>query len=136
MYFAQKAPVLTMVPATTEKMVVILKKLCYTFIKRRAKAMNRIKQLRKARGLRQADVARETCIDQKTLSNYETGRTNPDSYAIVQLANFFDVTADYLLGLSDYNLNNVDALLVEIKETQAKLQTIEKILEAEKNQDK
>lgn len=98
--------------------------------------MNRIKQLRKARGLRQADVARETCIDQKTLSNYETGRTNPDSYAIVQMADFFGVTADYLLGLSDYNLKDVDALLTEVKETQAKLQTIEKILVAEKKLDK
>ncbi len=98
--------------------------------------MNRIKQLRKARGLRQADVARETCIDQKTLSNYETGRTNPDSYAIVQMADFFGVTADYLLGLSDYNLKDVDALLTEVRETQAKLQTIEKILVAEKKLDK
>ena len=98
--------------------------------------MNRIKQLRKARGLRQADVARETCIDQKTLSNYETGRTNPDSYAIVQMADFFGVTADYLLGLSDYNLKEVDALLTEVRETQAKLQTIEKILVAEKKLDK
>lgn len=97
---------------------------------------NRIKQLRKARGLRQADVARETCIDQKTLSNYETGRTNPDSYAIVQMADFFGVTADYLLGLSDYNLKDVDALLTEVKETQAKLQMIEKILIAEKKLDK
>lgn len=98
--------------------------------------MNRIKQLRKARGLRQADVARETCIDQKTLSNYETGRTNPDSYAIVQMADFFGVTADYLLGLSDYNLKDVDTLLAEVRETQAKLQTIEKILIAEKKLDK
>ena len=98
--------------------------------------MNRIKQLRKARGLRQADVARETCIDQKTLSNYETGRTNPDSYAIVQMADFFGVTADYLLGLSDYNLKDIDALLAEVRETQAKLQTIEKILIAEKKLDK
>ena len=120
-----------------EKSVVISTRICYNENKqRRGEMMNRIKQLRKARGLRQADVARETCIDQKTLSNYETGRTNPDSYAIVQMADFFGVTADYLLGLSDYNLKDVDALLTEVKETQAKLQMIEKILVAEKNRDK
>lgn len=120
-----------------EKSVVISTRICYNENKqRRGEMMNRIKQLRKARGLRQADVARETCIDQKTLSNYETGRTNPDSYAIVQMADFFGVTADYLLGLSDYNLKDIDALLAEVKETQAKLQTIEKILVAEKNRDK
>lgn len=120
-----------------EKSVVISTRICYNENKqRRGEMMNRIKQLRKARGLRQADVARETCIDQKTLSNYETGRTNPDSYAIVQMADFFGVTADYLLGLSDYNLKDIDALLAEVKETQAKLQMIEKILVAEKNRDK
>ncbi|MBR2590311.1 MAG: helix-turn-helix transcriptional regulator [Clostridia bacterium] len=95
--------------------------------------MNRIKQLRKAQGLRQADVARETCIDQKTLSNYEIGRTNPDSYAIVQLAEFFGVTTDYLLGLSDYNLKNTEDMIAQIEETEQKLAAIKKILQSENN---
>lgn len=51
--------------------------------------MNRIKSLRDDRDLRQIDVANATGIDQKTLSNYETGKTNPDSFAIIQLARFF-----------------------------------------------
>ena len=37
--------------------------------------MNRIRDLREDRDLRQIDVARATGIDQKTLSNYETGKT-------------------------------------------------------------
>lgn len=93
--------------------------------------MNRIKQLRKAKGLRQADVARETCIDQKTLSNYEIGRTNPDSYAIVQLAEFFGVTTDYLLGLSDYNLKNTEDMIAQIEEAEQKLAAIKQILQSE-----
>ena len=40
--------------------------------------MNRIRELREHKGLRQIDVAEATGIDQKTLSNYETGKTNPD----------------------------------------------------------
>ncbi|MBQ6381555.1 MAG: helix-turn-helix domain-containing protein [Clostridia bacterium] len=95
--------------------------------------MNRIKQLRKARGLRQADVARETCIDQKTLSNYEIGRTNPDAYAVVQLADFFGVTADYLLGLTEYNLKDTQALLAQIEQMEAQLAAIKKILLSESN---
>ena len=95
--------------------------------------MNRIKQLRKAKGLRQADVARETCIDQKTLSNYEIGRTNPDSYAIVQLAEFFGVTADYLLGLSDYNFKNTASMIAQIEEAEQKLAAIKQILQSENN---
>ena len=58
---------------------------------------NRLRELRESRHLRQSDVARETGIDQRTLSNYETGRTNPDSYALVQLADYFGVSIDYLL---------------------------------------
>lgn len=60
--------------------------------------MNRIRDLREDLDLRQIDVARATGIDQKTLSNYETGKTNPDSDAILRLADFFRVSADYLLG--------------------------------------
>ena len=53
--------------------------------------MNRIKSLREDRDLRQSDVAAATGIDQRTLSNYETGKTNPDSFAIIKLAEFFGV---------------------------------------------
>lgn len=95
--------------------------------------MNRIKQLRKARALRQADVARETCIDQKTLSNYELGRTSPDSYSVTQLSDFFGVTSDYLLGLSDYNLKDTNALIAEIEDIEKRLATIKRILISEKN---
>ena len=60
--------------------------------------MNRIRSLREDRDLRQSDVSKATGIDQRTLSNYETGKTNPDSFAIIKLADFFDVSCDYLLG--------------------------------------
>ena len=59
---------------------------------------NRIKDLREDRDLRQSDVAKATAIDQRTLSNYETGKTNPDSCALIKLADFFDVSIDYLAG--------------------------------------
>jgi len=65
---------------------------------------NRIRDLREDLDLRQIDVASATGIDQKTLSNYETGRTNPDSDAIIRLAEFFQVTTDYLLGIASSNI--------------------------------
>ena len=77
---------------------------------------NRIRELREDRDLRQIDVARATGIDQKTLSNYEAGKTNPDSTAILRLADFFDVTTDYLLGRSNYNLNNTKKLISALHE--------------------
>lgn len=64
--------------------------------------MNRIRELREQAELRQIDVANATGIDQKTLSNYETGKTNPDSYALIRLADFFDVSIDYLVGRAEH----------------------------------
>lgn len=58
--------------------------------------MNRIRELRKKAGLRQIDVANSTGIDQKTLSNYETGKTNPDSYSLIQLADFLTLALTIL----------------------------------------
>lgn len=88
----------------------------------------RIRDLREDRDLRQIDVANATGIDQKTLSNYETGKTNPDSYAIVRLADFFGVTTDYLLGYSELNLSSkadlierLDMIEKEIKEVKRAL---------------
>lgn len=72
---------------------------------------NRIRDLREDLDLRQIDVANATGIDQKTLSNYETGKTNPDSCSIIRLAEFFHVTTDYLLGYSNFNIKSNSDIL-------------------------
>ncbi len=89
--------------------------------------MNRIRELREKAGLRQIDVANDTGIDQKTLSNYETEKTNPDSYALIKLADYFNVSIDYLVGRIDTEftstqrqeinqcLDNISKQLKEIK---------------------
>ena len=72
---------------------------------------NRIRDLREDMDLRQIDVSKATGIDQKTLSNYETGKTNPDSISLIKLADFFGVSIDYLLGYSKINIKtNKDIL--------------------------
>lgn len=88
--------------------------------------INRIRTLREDRDLRQIDVSNATGIDQKTLSNYETGKTNPDSFAIIKLAEFFGVTTDYLLGVSEENFYKKDNLI-------SSLEQIEKTIENIKN---
>lgn len=90
--------------------------------------MNRIRELREDRDLRQIDVANATGLDQKTLSNYETGRTNPDSYAIVRLADFFGVTCDYLLGVADRSVKNVDDVVAELEEIKKRVEMVERFL--------
>ncbi len=86
--------------------------------------MNRIRDLREDRDLRQIDVAKATNIDQKTLSNYETGKTNPDSYSLIKLADFFGVSIDYLLGRVDRNYYSEYDIINEINEIQNRLNSI------------
>lgn len=91
--------------------------------------MNRIKELREDRDLRQIDVAMATGIDQKTLSNYETGRTNPDSFAIVKLAKFFNVSTDYLLCYGNERNQIIDSVIQELDTIQSEITKIkEKII--------
>lgn len=90
--------------------------------------MNRIRDLREDRDLRQIDVAKATGIDQRTLSNYETGKTNPDSYAIIRLAAFFNVSCDYLLGVAETNLRGVESVTKELEDIKKRIDTIQKFL--------
>ncbi|MBR4013921.1 MAG: helix-turn-helix transcriptional regulator [Clostridia bacterium] len=89
---------------------------------------HRIKELRIDRDLRQIDVAEKTGIDQRTLSNYETGKTNPDSYAIIKLSEFYDVSCDYLLGVTDYNVKDNKQLAEELKRIGARIDALEKYI--------
>lgn len=74
------------------------------------KYKNRIRDLREDRDLRQTDVSKATGIDQKTLSNYETGKTSPDSYALIRLADFFGASIDYLVGRTEIDIKSKEDL--------------------------
>lgn len=90
--------------------------------------MNRIRDLREDRDLRQIDVAKATGIDQKTLSNYETGKTNPDSFAIIELARFFGVTTDYLLGVTQNNFRDKRTLLRYLDDMEQNIRDIKRLI--------
>ncbi len=90
--------------------------------------MNRIRDLREDMDLRQIDVANATGIDQKTLSNYETGKTNPDSFAIIALSRFFNVTTDYLLGETSKNYKDKKTIIKCIESIENDLSEIKKLI--------
>lgn len=90
--------------------------------------MNRIRDLREERDLRQIDVAKATGIDQKTLSNYETGKTNPDSYSLIRLADFFHVSIDYLVGRIDSRSSTTSHLILQINRLQKELDDFKKYI--------
>ncbi len=61
----------------------------------------RLKELREHRKLTQADVAKALGIDRTTYGKYETGDSSPHYEKLIQLADFFGVSVDYLIGKTD-----------------------------------
>ena len=58
----------------------------------------RITELRKQKGLTQADISRHLHITQQTYSSYETGRRQINYETLCMLADYYEVSVDYLLG--------------------------------------
>ena len=61
----------------------------------------RLIQLRKERGLSQATVAKDLNVSLGIICYWETNKSDPTAGNIAKVARYFNVSADYLLGLSD-----------------------------------
>ena len=70
----------------------------------------KLRFLRKYQNWTQAEVANQLNINTRTYSKYETGTTEPDIATIKKLANFFDVSIDYLLE-NDRSLSDTDEIV-------------------------
>lgn len=62
---------------------------------------DRLKELRTEKSLSQTKLAELFNISQQAVSHYEKGVRDIDTSLIKNLANFFDVSTDYLLGISE-----------------------------------
>lgn len=60
-----------------------------------------LRALRLERGLSQAELAKELGTSNKTVSHWETDFTEPKNSQLKQIALFFRVSADVLLGIED-----------------------------------
>ena len=58
---------------------------------------NRLKELRKNRGYTQVSLQMQTGIEQALLSKFENGERIPPTETLVRLAEFYNVSIDYLL---------------------------------------
>lgn len=61
----------------------------------------RLKQLREERGLSQAKIGEVLGVSRYAVYTYEKEKAFPTAEGLMALADFFDVTVDYLLGRSD-----------------------------------
>lgn len=62
----------------------------------------RLFELRKEKGISQAMLAKELQVSYAVVCYWETDRSEPTAPNLVKLANYFDVSVDYLLGRKDY----------------------------------
>ena len=61
----------------------------------------RLKQLRQQEGLTQRELAKSIEVGRTTISEYESGKIVPKQEGLLKLANYFNVSVDYLTGVSD-----------------------------------
>lgn len=74
--------------------------LCYNCYKMKIFA-ERLKELRTAENLSQKELAKKVNLSPSAIKQWENEKRNPNAEAVVAIAKFFDVSADYLLGLKD-----------------------------------
>ena len=73
-----------------------------------------IRDLRKQRKISQTELAKILHVSQQTVTAWETGKAEPSSSAISSLADYFNVTTDYLLGRPEKKDNdNVDYVALD-----------------------
>ena len=61
----------------------------------------RLIQLRKNRGISQIALAKEIGVSSRIYQEYEYGKSEPKMSNLVSIADFFDVSMDYLSGRTD-----------------------------------
>lgn len=61
----------------------------------------RLKRLRKSKSLTQVQMAKEFNLSERQYQNYEIGVSKPSYDVLLLLADFFNVSIDYLVGRSD-----------------------------------
>lgn len=63
--------------------------------------MFRLKELREKRGISQVRLAIELNLNQNSISRYESGAREADYATLITIADYFNVSLDYLLGRTE-----------------------------------
>lgn len=67
-----------------------------------------LKKLREDNNISATKFSEDLNIHRGTLSNWETGRRTPDSQTLLKIADYFNVTVDYLLGNENKKTDDTD----------------------------
>ena len=73
---------------------------------------SRLKKAREYNGLTQVEVSKIIKISQSNYANYEAGRREPTLETLALLSKLYDVTSDWLIGLSfDTSINSMSEVI-------------------------
>jgi len=61
----------------------------------------RLKELRKSRNITQKQISEYLDIAERNYRRYEISETDPTTQVSIKIADFYDVSLDYLVGRSD-----------------------------------
>lgn len=61
----------------------------------------RLKEVRKLKKISQLKLAMDLNMNQNTISRYETGEREPGINELIKIADYFNISVDYLLGRTD-----------------------------------
>ena len=69
-----------------------------------------IRKLRLNKNISQIDLANKLCVTKQSISNCENENIMPSIDMLIKMADYFGVTTDYLLGLSENHSLNTEGL--------------------------
>lgn len=91
----------------------------------------RLQELRKQKKITRDELAKALKLSYSAIAKYETNVRKPDQDTLKKIADFFDVTVDYLLGRSNHRkLTKKDEKDIEkiIEETKQKIENTEGLM--------
>lgn len=77
---------------------------------------DRLKELRKNKSISQEELGNICGVAKNTVSYWEKNINQPSIEIITKLADYFDVTTDYLLGFNQNDIDNIKKLKIALKE--------------------
>lgn len=84
----------------------------------------KIRTLRKERGLSQEALAEKLDISRQAISKWEAGSSNPDIEYVIKMSDIFEVSTDYILKNTPIEKNKLNKITVEDKKIVSKASLI------------
>ena len=85
--------------------------------------LKKLKTLREEAGISQKQLAEQIGVSQQSINKYENHNVEPDIHTLMQIADYFNTSVDFLIGYSDvrhrievchaYELNNEESRIMD-----------------------